>query len=246
MILILFDVDGTLTESFDLDTATYLDALCETSDLRDVSSDWARYRHVTDTGILTEVFATRLGRPPTPEEMNRMQTRFSTLLAMRIDAAGGIRPVAGAVELLTYLLGSPDEYAVAYASGGWGATARLKLRLAGLPVENVPAAFSDDDISREGICRTAHRRAEKHHGSKLPTVVYVGDGVWDVRTSRQLGYRFVGVGRGAEAAKLRSEGASEILPDFQNRAAFFAAVGKVAATASPVSSRCAGTTESAR
>ena len=244
--LVMFDVDGTLTESFDLDSATYLDALRETFGFNDVSDDWAGYRNVTDAGILAEVFAARRGRLPTSDETHRMQTCFADMLAARIDAAGSVRPVAGAAALLSHLSEMPDEYAVAYASGGWGVTARLKLRSAGLPVNGVPGAFSDDDVSREGICRAAHRRAEARYGCELRTVVYVGDGGWDVRTSRQLGYGFIGVGHEGGAAKLRTEGAAEVLHDFQEMAAFFAAVRREAATASPVSPQCEGTAESAR
>lgn len=174
--LVMFDVDGTLTESFDLDSATYLDALRETFGFNDVSDDWASYRNVTDAGILAEVFEARLGRLPTSDETRRMKIRFAALLVARIDAAGSVRPVAGAAALLARLSETPDEYAVAYASGGWGVTARLKLRSAGLPVEGIPGAFADDDVSREGICRAAHRRAEAQHRCELRTVVYVGDG----------------------------------------------------------------------
>ena len=241
MILVMFDVDGTLTESFDLDSATYLDALREVFGFRDVSDEWAAYRHVTDTGILAEVFAVRLGRQPAPKETDAMRARFAALLATRIHEAGGVRPVAGAVELLARLSGSPGEYAVAYASGGWKVTAHLKLRSAGLPVDGAPGAFADDGPSREGICRAAHRRAQERCGRELPTVVYVGDGVWDARTSRRLGYGFIGIGRDAGAARLRAEGAVEVLPDFRDADAFLAAV-----KAQSVSPRSGGTTAPAR
>ncbi len=233
MRLVMFDVDGTLTESFTLDSATYIDALREVFGFHDVSDDWAKYRHVTDTGILAEIFQKRLGRSPTQDETDAMRTRFTARLAERIDAAGGLRPVAGAAELLSRLAGQPDEYAVAYASGGWGVTARLKLRSAGLPVEGVPGAFADDDPTRDGICRAAHRRAQAHYGHRLSVTVYVGDGVWDVRTSRRLGYGFVGVGSGRAADDLRAEGAVEVFPDFQDPDALFTALLRSAGTGAP-------------
>ena len=240
----MFDVDGTLTESFDLDSATYLDALREVFGFRDVSDDWATYRNITDAGILAEICETRLGRLPSPEETDAMRTHLADLTTRRIDEAGGLRPVRWAAELLARLSRSPDEYTVAYASGGWGVTARLKLRAAGLPVDEVPGAFADDDLSREGICRAAHQRAEEQLGGELPTVVYVGDGVWDVRTSRRLGYGFIGIGRDAD--RLRAEGADEVFPDFQDADEFLAAVRRAAVKASPASPRFGGTTEPAR
>ena len=244
-VLIMFDVDGTLTESFDLDSATYLDALREVFGFHDVSDDWAVYRHVTDAGILAEVFETRRGRPPTPDETDAMRGRFAELLAARVETAGGIRPVPGAAELLSRLHGSPERYAVAYASGGWKTTAQFKLRSAGLPVDDVPGAFSDDGASREEICRAAQRRTEAGWGRAVAAVVSGGVGVCAGRPPRRLGYGFIGIGRGAGAAKLRSEGAVEVLGDFQDVEAFLAAVERAAATL-PASSRSGGTAESAR
>jgi len=48
--------------------------------------------------------------------------------------------------------------------------------------------------------------------------------VWDVRASRNLGYGFIGVGRGAGADKLHAEGAVHVLPDFQDSDGFFTLV----------------------
>jgi phosphoglycolate phosphatase-like HAD superfamily hydrolase len=45
----------------------------------------------------------------------------------------------------------------------------------------------------------------------ITSVVYVGDGVWDARAARRLGYAFVGIGDGAE--RLREEGASMVVGD---------------------------------
>ena len=89
-------------------------------------------------------------------------------------------------------------------------------------MDNVPCAFCDDEISREGIWRLAHRRSEERYGQRFPRVVCVGDGVWDARTARRLGHGFIGVGRGAEAEKLRAEGAVHIVADFQGVDGFFA------------------------
>jgi phosphoglycolate phosphatase-like HAD superfamily hydrolase len=220
MTLVMFDIDGTLMESFALDAATFVDALRDVFGFEGVSEDWASYRHVTDAGILAEVFALRYDRAPLPEEIACVQARFVALLSARVAAAGGIRPVRGAADLVARLFASP-EYAVAYASGGWSAAARFKLRSAGLPTEGVPCAFSDDEVSREGLCRLAHRRAEAQHGQVLARVIYVGDGVWDVRASRNLGYGFIGIGSAVVAEKLWAEGAIHVLPDFQAPEQFF-------------------------
>ena len=227
MTLIMFDIDGTLTASFDLDSVTFVDALGDVFGFRDVSDDWGRYPHVTDSGILDEVFHSRLGRAPSAAETTLMQSHFTALLTERVAAAGGILPTPGAGPVLARLLASPN-HAVSYASGGWRETALFKLRSAGLPTENVPGAFSDDDPSREGICRVSQQRAEALHGRSFSRVVYVGDGVWDARTSRNLGFSFIGIGRDAGAEKLRAEGATQVLADFQDLDGFLSMLEHIA------------------
>lgn len=243
MLLVLFDLDGTLTESFALDATVFLDTVRKTFGFHDISEDWASYRHVTGAGVLREIFEARLGRPPTHEEVGRVQSRLIASLRVGIEEAGGIKPIPGAVEMLMRLVGSPSEYAVALASGNWAAVARLLLDSAGLRADGVPAAYSDDATTREDICRLARQRAEEQHGRTFERVVYVGDGTWDVRAAEALGYGFVGIGRGAAAAKLREAGAAEVRPDFQDAEAFLVAVGR-AARSPLASSRSAGTTAS--
>ena len=242
-LLVMFDVDGTLTESLALDAETFLDAVRATFGFADVSNDWASYRHVTSVGVLQEIVEARLSRIQTDEESMRMQSCFRELLLPRIKAAGGVRPVPGGAAVIAHLAATSQEYAVALASGNWAATARDMLGSAGLSVTGVPGAFSDDDPTREGICRLAQRRAEEQHGRTFPRVIYVGDGVWDVRTARMLGYGFVGIGRGAAKAKLHAAGATEVLPDFKDTNAFLAAVGREVAKLPPASFRSAGRAE---
>jgi phosphoglycolate phosphatase-like HAD superfamily hydrolase len=45
-------------------------------------------------------------------------------------------------------------------------------------------------------------------------VVLLGDGLWDVKTALALGFPFIGVGRGAAAARLEAAGARHTVADF--------------------------------
>ena len=245
MTLVLFDIDGTLTESFALDTSMSLDAVRVTFGFRDISEDWSSYRHVTGAGVLREIVETRLDRPPTQKEVGRVLAHITVSLQTGIKEVGGVRPTAGAEQLLARLIGSPNEYVVALASGNWATIARIVLDSAGLRVDGVLSAYSDDAPTREDICRTARRRAEERHGGSIPRVVYVGDGTWDVQAARALGYGFVGIGQSGTAAKLREAGATEVRPDFLDAEAFLAAVDR-AAISQLASSQSAGTTASAR
>jgi beta-phosphoglucomutase-like phosphatase (HAD superfamily) len=51
---VMFDIDGTLVESYELDSQCFIDAVHECTGLS-ISSDWSKYQHITDSGILNEV-----------------------------------------------------------------------------------------------------------------------------------------------------------------------------------------------
>lgn len=51
----MFDIDGTLIESDDFDSECFTEAVKEVTGF-DIDTDWSRYEHVTDAGILNEFF----------------------------------------------------------------------------------------------------------------------------------------------------------------------------------------------
>ena len=221
MKLVMFDIDGTLTESNDLDDMAFIKTLDDVFGFKAISNDWESYTHATDSCVLEEIYQLCRGSHPTSKEVDCFRNCFLELLSEGASAQGGVQPIRGASSVLARLLASPD-YAVAYAGGAWRASAFFKLREAGLPTENIPNAFADDDRSREGICTLALARAEEHYQCLFRDVVYVGDGVWDIRCARRLGYSFIGIGQGERARKLIVEGARHVLPDYQDLDGFFA------------------------
>jgi phosphoglycolate phosphatase-like HAD superfamily hydrolase len=223
MQLVMFDIDGTLTESNDLDDQSYLQALSEVFGFSKVSSDWTSYSHVTDACILKEVCQHKLGRVPFLGEVDAFQKRFMELLAAGAVASGGIKSVSGAPQMLSWLMES-SNHAVAYAGGAWTASAIFKLQSAHLPIDNIPYAFSDDDDSREGITAVALARAEKHYGRSFSNIVYIGDGVWDVRSAQTSGYAFIGIASGDQAKELFAEGATRIFPNYDDSESFLTAL----------------------
>jgi len=69
MKLAVFDIDGTLTETYRFDAQMYVRAVGEVLDLPDVTETWRECRHVTDTGICRELFRRRHGRELLREEL---------------------------------------------------------------------------------------------------------------------------------------------------------------------------------
>jgi hypothetical protein len=137
MRLIIFDVDGTLTDTMAVDARCFLRSFVEVFGFADVDPDWSRYKNATDAGIVHEVFESRTGRAPSEIE----SARFREHLVASFRSASQEAPfaaVAGARELLARL-GFMDAYQVALATGCWRDSARVKMASAGMSYDEYPS-----------------------------------------------------------------------------------------------------------
>ena len=214
MNLSIFDIDGTLTESVAVDEVCFVQAFRDVLGIERINTNWLDYNFQTDSGLALEICRNHLGRDPSGAEISRLQSRFVALLCAAVEGDGKpIREIPGASALLELLEEHP-RWHVAIATGGWNVSARFKLASAGLVVDALPWASADDAFDRVDILRTAIRRAGQLQGRvAFEKVVYVGDGVWDVRAAKALGVGFLGLAAGKKAGRLVAEGASCVLPD---------------------------------
>jgi phosphoglycolate phosphatase-like HAD superfamily hydrolase len=223
MHLVLFDIDGTLTDSESIEAEIYLRSLSDVFGFVDVESDWSSYHNATDSGVLHEIFENRLGRAPVASEMSAFRAHFVDAITSA-TARTPFREIVGAGQLLTHLTALPF-HCVGLATGSWRDSARCKMLSAGLPYDPFPSASADDATSRVTIMQIAVDRVTARAGGRRPdTVVYVGDGIWDARACRKLKVPFVGIATGAQAQTLRAEGAVEVFPDYSKMAAFCTAL----------------------
>lgn len=211
----IFDIDGTLTETDRGDEVCFVQALADAHAITGVSTDWAAYPHTTDSAITRHIFQEKFTRAPEEAELLKFQIRFVQLLnEQRAEDPALFAEIEGAPVMLRRLNQEP-EWRVAIASGGWRASAELKLKVAGIEVDDYPGAFADDGFSREEILQSALSKARaRYRQDHFARVVSVGDGVWDVRTARNLKFPFLGIGSGDREEKLRRAGATHVLKDF--------------------------------
>src|SRR5439155_6893826 len=151
MRLVIFDIDGTLTPTMNADEGCLVRSCKDVFGFVDIDTDWSHYPHTTDSGIFDDVFTSRIGRPPTEQEILQFRQHFVGLLA-RVSSEAAFGAVAGAPLLLSRLADSA-EHRVALATGAWRDSARLKMASAGLCYDDYPAASSDDAFDRESIIR---------------------------------------------------------------------------------------------
>ena len=215
MHLVIFDIDGTLTQTTNVDDQCFVQAFVDELGLKGINSDWSRYPAVCDSGITQNIFRQYLGREPHFAEVTRLQRRFVVLLeeAYRQEP-GRFVGTPGAAQTIRALRHDAD-YGVAIATGGWQLSALLKLEKAQIDIAGLPAAFADHGVTREAILAAAMVMARtKYRQPQFTQVTYIGDGIWDVQSAKQLGIGFIGVAHGEKETALRAAGATAIIQDF--------------------------------
>jgi phosphoglycolate phosphatase-like HAD superfamily hydrolase len=190
MKLVVFDVDGTLTNTNEVDALCFVRTVTEVLGIDLANTRWSGFTSVTDSGIVRELYQQHLGRSPSADEVTSLRGRFVAFLeeaAAQMPAAFG--PIPGAAGALERLRRDPG-WALAIATGCWQASAELKLRSAGLACGPLPAAFAEDACVREDIVRTAVARAMQTYGQAgFDRIVSVGDGPWDVTAAHRPALR---------------------------------------------------------
>lgn len=184
----IFDIDGTLLDSFEDDAILYVEAIKHVMGAVRIREAWEHYPRVSDTGILADIC---MDNALTYQESlsDSIRDVFIDRLKARMEVQGPYREVSGALEYVGRLRSRPDVQ-IAYATGGWRASAELKLRSAGFPLHDVPLASANDHPDRQQIMR--HALAQL--GGPFESITYFGDGVWDRQATKALGWEFVAVG----------------------------------------------------
>lgn len=210
----ILDLDGTLMPSAEIDNECFWQAVFECLGERDQLPDLHNFKHVTDSGILDEWCVMELGRSPHAEETRQIKLRFGQLLesAFRLQPEH-FSPLPGVDEWLDAAVNHEHVY-VGVATGGWEHSAQLKLRLSGLNRFDLPLASSDDATTRTEIMQIAVQRTLGTQAGKQADFTYVGDGAWDLKASRELGWKFIGIASGEQANQLRLAGADQISQNF--------------------------------
>jgi FMN phosphatase YigB (HAD superfamily) len=122
----IFDIDGTLLDSYGIDNSMYAEAIRAALGQVAIRDSWARYTRVTDTGALADICADN-GITYDAGVSNAVMNVYFGMLRSLMATKGPYQEMPGALQYLTALRNRPDVR-VAYATGGWRATAEHKLK----------------------------------------------------------------------------------------------------------------------
>ena len=234
--IVIFDIDGTLTDTTDVDVECYELAVREILGLES-PGDWQELDDVTDPLILAEACRRADRRPPDDALCTEVARRIGRLLEDRLRSnPGRFSPIRGARRLI--VAAREAGWQVGIATGAWRPSAEVKLRGAGIPYDGVPLATASERWARRDIIGLAYdavsegaREPRQRAGEATARPVYVGDGTWDGRAATSLGFGFVGVGSGARARALAGVGAVGSVADLADVSATLALLERAAGLA---------------
>lgn len=184
----MFDIDGTLVESYDFDEFCYIEAVKTVTGLN-IDTDWSTYPHVTDSGLL-KTFIERQAQNWAIDDLEKRVKKVFIKLVSEYLKTNPVGAVAGAKSFLEKLENN-KEYLVSYATGGWRETALMKLTSAGIDIKNNVLTSANDHFSRERLMELS---AEASGTSNLSQVTYFGDAEWDIRACEAQNVNLVIVG----------------------------------------------------
>jgi phosphoglycolate phosphatase-like HAD superfamily hydrolase len=231
MHLVVFDIDGTLTDTDTVDSDCFWQTAREIFRLPSNYTPWIEgLKDITGLGILSQLCEQALAREITGSELDRFKIRLVAMFEAAVRRnVKCISAMPGAAEMLAGIRATPGLEA-AVATGCFLPEAEFKLGRTGLLHPDIPIASCDDAQPREAIMAISADRAVAQHGRDFSAVTYVGDGVWDFQAAQRLGWNFIGIGTGDAADRLLRAGAATVLPHFSPSEEFFAALRKSAIT----------------
>lgn len=190
--LAIFDIDGTLTKTNQIDHICYINTVQHFIDKSFKSFDAESFTHFTDSSILIELYERFLDRQPSPSEEQAFKTHYFQALRDNLSHSPHyFQAIDGATEIMHAF---SEDWAVALATGCWTESAHIKLEGGRVNIGTHPLATASDAITRQDIMLTAVERSKQlHQVEHFEHVVYIGDGLWDKTSCASISMPFVGM-----------------------------------------------------
>ena len=223
MLLLLFDIDGTLLQRASVEHAAALRAAAgEVHGVDLMSVDGVDYAGRTDRAITRDLLAAVGVHEVDDAWIERAVAEYERRCPPDLSA----KVAPGMVELLEALAARPDEFRLSLVTGNLEAVARLKLGAAGIGhfFEAGQGGFGSDDEDRGRLPGIARGRASSPPWSRDRTVV-IGDTPRDIHCARADEVRVAAVATGPYAVEDLAEAdavvddATALLPVLEDWAA---------------------------
>jgi len=215
MILVIFDVDGTLVYSEKKDSQCFATTYQAVYGLPFPTIDWQKYPHVSDTTIFKTVIQEHFGREASEEEEEKFRQKFvENIIENRRQTPDDFHIVPYAKQAIEKLL-ADNRFVIGVATGGWKAPAIVKLDFVKIPSEHLIISGADGHETRADITNETINKATAIHGN-FDRIVYIGDAIWDVTTTKEMGLPLIGIRRKGDLDFLYEKGVEVVFENYKN------------------------------
>lgn len=206
--LLVFDIDGTLTDSVVVHQNAFRNALTAMG-FFNFDDNWSNYMHHTDSYIFKTIFETINARKVEKEDIETFEGILANLL-LTYTNNNPITEMPGA-RLFLQQVSINSGYDIVFATGSLLQPTKLKLAQCGIVIDEKLLVATNGFFSREELVSHAISEAKKYYDVNQYDEVYsFGDGRWDYETARNLNLKFIGIGN----QNLVAMGVSDFYLDF--------------------------------
>ena len=186
--LIVFDIDGTLTDSVKPHQKAFIEMLYEVG-IATINSEFKSFKHHTDSFIAKEIYENEKQKPFSESKIIEFERGLTQKISLE-----KINEIIGAKKLIE-MLENQTDFGVCFATGSLRRPAEFKLKSIGILFDENQLVGSDKIHEREKIVTEAIENALDYYKvKKFERIISVGDGLWDLLTAQNLGLEFIGIG----------------------------------------------------
>lgn len=208
--LIVFDIDDTLTKSENQHQTAFVEAMVSLG-ITNIDKNWKSYKNMTDSYILKKNYERHFEK----EFEFSWIPKFEEKMTEHLLSLPKTEEIPGASSIVDYFIKETD-YAICFATGSLLDPALVKLQQAGINfIPNVVETASSF-YTREEIVISAIEKAKNYFSvTNFEHIISVGDGIWDLRTAKNLGVHFLGI-RNKNLLDFKEEGIKSHIKDWNS------------------------------
>lgn len=208
--LIVFDIDDTLTKSENQHQTAYVETMIDFG-ITEINKDWKSYPNVTDSHILKLNYEANFKK-----EFNlNFIPDFEKKMTEKMLSLSKTEEIKGASKVVDFFM-KETNYAICFATGSLLQPALEKLTQANINFVPDLVEASNTIYTRENIVKSAIKKAKSYFQVEdFRHVISVGDGIWDLKTARNLGVHFLGI-RDKNLTSFKKENIKSHITDWLN------------------------------
>lgn len=208
--LIVFDIDDTLTKSENQHQTAFVNTMINFG-ITEINKNWKSYKNVTDSYILKQNFETNFEKDFEISFIAEFEDKMTSLFLKEPETV----EIEGAKKIVDFFMRETD-YAICFATGSLLKPALIKLEQATINfvpdlVESANSIYTREDIVKSVI----NKAREYFQVDEFENIISVGDGIWDLKTARNLGIHFLGI-RNKNLIDFKQENIKSHIVDWTN------------------------------